>query len=66
MQQIKHDFVSKVDGLEDYYYVHNAGENTLCVVWLHGHGAHGDQAWTRPDVVEVLHPMINKYKVSLL
>ncbi len=66
MNPVRIDYVSKVDGLKDYYLIHDAGENTTCVVWLHGHGSHGDQPFTRKDVVAILHPMIKKYKLSII
>lgn len=49
MNPVKIDFVSSVDGLKDWYMVHNAGENTDCVVYLHGHGSNGDQFFVRED-----------------
>lgn len=49
-QYIRKDFCSKVDHIADYYYVRNGRENAPCVVVLHGHGSHGDQLLTRPDL----------------
>lgn len=59
-------FVSRTDGLEDYYYLRNAGENTTCLVYLHGHGSCGDQFYTRRDVAEIVLPMLREYNLSLI
>ena len=66
MDAVRQDFISQVDGLKDYYYVRNSGENTLCVVYLHGHGSHGDQILTRPDVAAMYSVLDEKYKLSLI
>ena len=66
MEPVRIDYSSRVDGLQDYYFLHNAGENTACVVSLHGHGSHGDQPFTRKDVAELLLPIIRKYDLSLI
>ena len=62
----KYTYISPVDALEDHYYLHNAGENTACVVYLHGHGSHGDQPFTRKDVAGFLHPLIKMYNLSIV
>ena len=49
MNPIRIDYVSKVDHYKDWYMLHNAGENTDCVVYLHGHGSNGDQLFVRSD-----------------
>lgn len=59
-------FVSKADGLEDYYYLRNAGENTVCLVYLHGHGSCGDQFFTRRDIAEIVLPMVREYNLSVI
>ena len=43
------DFVSSADGASDWYLRHAAGPERDCVVVLHGHGAHGDQLFSRAD-----------------
>ena len=42
-------FNSSVDGKGDYFMLHRAGKD--CLVWLHGHGSHGEQPFTRQDVL---------------
>lgn len=66
MDPVKYEYVSKVDGLKDWYFVHDAGENTACVVYLHGHGSHGDQPFTRKDLAAILLPMFEKYDLSII
>ena len=39
----KIEYRSSVDGCRDWYYSSCAGTGCDCVVFLHGHGAHGDQ-----------------------
>lgn len=65
MKAEKYTFTSSVDGLEENYYLHDAGSNTACLVWLHGHGSLGDQPFTRKDVNELLVPMVKMYDLSL-
>lgn len=60
------DYLSRVDGLSDYYYLHNSGINTACLVWLHGHGSHGDQLFTRKDIAEWWSPTLEKYNISAI
>ncbi len=57
-------FNSSVDGKEDYFMLHRAGKD--CLVWLHGHGSHGEQPFTRKDVVEFLWPLLEKYNLSVI
>jgi len=66
MRPVRIEYTSKVDGLKDYYFLHDAGAGTICLVWLHGHGSHGDQPFTRKDVAELLLPMISKYNLSII
>lgn len=42
--------ISKVDGIEDWYMLCDAGRGTDCLVYLHGHGSHGDQLFVRADI----------------
>lgn len=44
------EYSSAVDNLTDWYLYHDAGTDKDCVVVLHGHGSHGDQLLTRPDL----------------
>ena len=43
MKPVRFEYVSKVDNYKDWYMVHDAGEKTDCLVYLHGHGSNGDQ-----------------------
>ena len=43
-------YTSKVDGASDWYMLCDAGRGTDCLVYLHGHGSHGDQLFTRADI----------------
>ena len=48
------DYESNVDGHKDWALL-RPGNNTarrICAVILHGHGSHGDQLYTRPDIRE--------------
>ena len=44
------EYQSAFDGKKDWYLYHDAGPGKTCVVVLHGHGSHGDQLLTRPDL----------------
>ena len=44
------DYSSSVDALEDYAYILPGNNPEFWIVVLHGHGAHGDQLYTRKDV----------------
>lgn len=46
------DYRSSVDGLEDYAYILPGNNAGFWIVVLHGHGARGDQLYTRKDVRE--------------
>lgn len=59
-------FTSRVDGLADDYYLRNAGENTVCLIYLHGHGSSGDQFFSRKDIAEVVLPTIYDYNLSVI
>lgn len=50
MDVVRKEYTSKVDGLTDWYMLHDAGVSSDCVVYLHGHGSHGDQLFTRADI----------------
>ena len=60
------EFTSRVDGVKDSCYVIDAGRNTTCLVYLHGHGSHGDQFFTRKDVAAILVPMVEEYNLSVI
>ena len=46
----KKEYFSKTDGTADWYMLYNAGAASDCVIYLHGHGSHGDQLFTREDI----------------
>lgn len=46
------DYVSAVDGRHDWALMRPGQRRELWIVVLHGHGAHGDQLYTRRDVRE--------------
>ena len=50
MKLRRFEYRSAVDGKSDWYLLHDAGPGRDCVVVLHGHGSHGDQLLTRPDL----------------
>lgn len=59
------DYASPVDNAPDWYLQHDGAPNRPCVVMLHGHGAHGDQLLTRPDLARWL-PELAALQISLL
>jgi len=58
-------YTSKVDGAEDWYMLCDAGRGTDCLVYLHGHGSHGDQLFTREDIKTQL-PRIAELNLSVI
>ena len=58
-------YTSKVDGAEDWYMLCDAGRGTDCLVYLHGHGSHGDQLFTRTDIKTRL-PLIAELGLSVV
>lgn len=52
MKPVKVEYFSKADQYKDWYMLHNAGKGTDCIVYLHGHGSHGDQFFIREDFEE--------------
>ena len=48
----KIEYVSAVDGYRDWYCAYDAGAGRDCVVVLHGHGADGEQFFTREGLAE--------------
>ena len=58
-------YTSKVDGAEDWYMLCNAGRGSDCLVYLHGHGSHGDQLFTREDIKTRL-PLIAGLNLSVI
>lgn len=47
------DYESDVDGRKDWALLRPGDEaRRICAVILHGHGSHGDQLYTRPDIRE--------------
>ena len=65
MNPLKMEFTSPRDGLRDYYMFHDAGPDSLCLVFLHGHGSHGDQLFTRPDIASNI-PLIERFRMSVI
>ena len=65
MNAAEYKFVSRCDGLEDGYYLHDAGKDTDCIVWLHGHNANGGQPFFQKNINEKIEPVVQKYNVSL-
>lgn len=47
-------YTSAVDGRQDWALVRPAERSRLWLVMIHGHGSHGDQLFTRPDVKALL------------
>ena len=50
LQPRQKEYISSVDGKKDIYFVHEAGKGRDCIVFLHGHGSHGDQIFTNPKL----------------
>lgn len=46
------DYRSEVDGQADWALVRPPARGLVWLVCLHGHGSHGDQLYTRPDIRE--------------
>ncbi|MHC4873967.1 MAG: hypothetical protein ACYTFY_19125, partial [Planctomycetota bacterium] len=44
------DYKSKIDGAADWAFV-EPSESKTWMICLHGHGSHGDQLYTRQDIV---------------
>lgn len=59
------DYASPVDNAPDWHLQHDGAPNRPCVVMLHGHGAHGDQLLTRPDLTRWL-PELAALQINLL
>lgn len=59
------EYQSAVDGKTDWYLYHDAGPARDCVVVLHGHGSHGDQLLTRPDLAPWL-ASLERWSVSVV
>lgn len=58
-------YTSRVDEANDWYMLCDAGRCTDCLVYLHGHGSHGDQLFTRADIKDRL-PLIAKLNLSVI
>ena len=59
-------YKSGVDGLEDWALVNPPAEGKTWVVMIHGHGAHGDQIYTRPDLRDLWYPALRKHGLGVL
>lgn len=62
----RHEYTSRVDGLQDWYLLHEEPLSSICIVVLHGHGSHGDQLITRPDIAGSWVPVLLKNNVSVI
>jgi pimeloyl-ACP methyl ester carboxylesterase len=54
------DYQSSVDGRVDYAYVWPGAKPDFWIVVIHGHGSHGDQLYTRPDIRDEWLPEFRK------
>lgn len=55
------DYPSEVDGYADWAIVNPGQRADLWFVVLHGHGSHGDQLYTRPDIRDAWLPDFQRY-----
>lgn len=53
LQPQQKEYISSVDGKKDVYFVREAGKGKDCIVFLHGHGGHGDQIFTHSKLETV-------------
>ena len=65
MDPMSVEYTSSVDGFRDRYLFHDAGKNTDCLVYLHGHGSDGSQLFTREDI-KVNLPLIEELGLSVI
>ena len=63
---LKLDYVSSLDGFEDWAYIWPNTNTDIWVVVIHGHGSNGDQLYTRPDIRKAWLPQLLGYNVSIL
>lgn len=49
-QVLRLEYASKVDGLNDWAFLQTEESADVWAVVLHGHGSHGDQLFSRPDI----------------
>lgn len=54
----KYNYKSQTDEYEDWYLSHEGKSEGDCIVYLHGHGSHGDQLLTREDVQGYCFPFL--------
>jgi pimeloyl-ACP methyl ester carboxylesterase len=47
---VRIDYQSSVDGIKDWALLRPPEKNDTWIVNIHGHGSHGDQLYTRPDI----------------
>lgn len=61
------DTTSRVDGRKDWGYLWPSDDsNAPWLVNLHGHGSHGDQLFTRPDIREAWLPDFRRRRFSIV
>jgi pimeloyl-ACP methyl ester carboxylesterase len=60
------DYASGVDGTADWAMVWPGESTERWIVKLHGHGSHGDQLWTRPDLRDQWLPAFRATGASIL
>ena len=60
------DYTSGVDGRADWAVVWPGTSSDDWIVMIHGHGSHGDQLWTRPDIRDQWLPAFRRTGMSIL
>ena len=63
---LRFDYVSDLDGREDWGVFVPGRRPRECVVVIHGHGSHGDQLFTRPDIRASRLPCFQRLGLSIL
>lgn len=62
---VRLDYISGVDGIKDWAMV-RPSESKVWMVVIHGHGSHGDQLYTRPDIKQMWLPVFLGHKFGIL
>ena len=60
------DYASDVDGLKDWALLLPGENRELWIVFIHGHGSHGDQLFTREDIRELWLPVFRGTGAGIL
>lgn len=63
---LRFDYASPTDGMKDWGVFVPGRRTRDCVVVIHGHGSHGDQLFTRPDIRATRLPYCLRLGVSIL